>query len=143
MQKVKINSVVKLYTLSLLSNGPKHGYEIIKNLESGMQQSISASHVYPFLKSLEENKFIKCKCVEQRDKKSYELTKNGEEFVEIVLGKLGSIIQTAIQTKLSTCIHCRSKIYEGGHKEIIKRKEQAFCCKHCANAFKEEMLLNV
>ncbi|MFH1770894.1 MAG: PadR family transcriptional regulator [archaeon] len=143
MQKVKVNSVLKLYTLCLLSKGPKHGYELIKELESKMDQSISASHVYPFLKSLEENKFIACKHVDKRDKKSYDLTKNGEEFIDLVFEKLGSVVDAAIQNKLTTCVHCRHKIYGEFHKEKIKSTTHAFCCKHCADAFKEEMLLNV
>lgn len=143
MQKVKINSVLKLYTLCLLSNGPKHGYELIKELENKMDQSISASHVYPFLKTLEENKFIAYKSVDKRDKKSYDLTKSGEEFIELVFEKLGGVVDVAIQNKLSTCIHCRCKIYGKSHKERIKNTKHTFCCKHCADAFKEEMLLNV
>ncbi|NQU98330.1 PadR family transcriptional regulator [Candidatus Woesearchaeota archaeon] len=143
MQKLKINSIVKLHTLCLLSKGPKHGYEIIKELENTMDQSISASHVYPFLKSLEKNKFIACKIVEERDKKRYDLTKNGQQFVNLVLENLGSIIESVIEKRLSTCTHCRCKVYNSGHKETIKNHKRIFCCEHCADAFKEKMLLNV
>ncbi|MBC8500492.1 MAG: PadR family transcriptional regulator [DPANN group archaeon] len=141
MPKVKINSVVKLYTLCLLNNGPKHGYEIIKELENKMNRSISASHVYPFLKSLEDNKFIACKSVEQRDKKRYYLTKNGENFVEVVFSKLDGVIDTVIEKRISTCSHCPCKIYNGGHSEIIGNEDKVFCCSHCAEAFKEKLLL--
>ncbi|MBU1854879.1 MAG: PadR family transcriptional regulator, partial [Nanoarchaeota archaeon] len=133
---------VKLHTLCLLNQGPKHGYEIIKELENNLDQHISASHVYPFLKSLEENKFISCKTIEERDKKKYNLTKNGETFIGLVFENISTIIDSAIQKKLSICTNCRCKVYEGGYKEIIKNYEKVFCCKHCADAFKEEMLLN-
>jgi DNA-binding PadR family transcriptional regulator len=140
MTKVKINSVVKLYTLCLLNNGPKHGYEIIKELETRMNRSISASHVYPFLKDLEDNKVISCKEVEQREKKRYKLTKNGEHFLEIVFSNLEGLIDSAIQRRLTTCAHCKCKLYSSGHKESIDNKEQVFCCSHCAKAFKEQLL---
>ena len=136
MQKLKINSVVKLYTLSLLNNGPKHGYEIIKELESSMSRNISASHVYPFLKSLEDSKLIECGAVQERDKKKYRLTKNGEEFVETIFSKLGGVIDSVIDKKLTTCTHCQCRIYDGGYVEMLKGQESTFCCPHCAEAYK-------
>lgn len=141
MSHIKINSVVKLYTLCLLNNGPKHGYEIIKELETRMDRNISASHIYPFLKSLQDNEFICCKEIEEREKKRYCLTKSGEEFIEIVFNKLGSLINTVIEKRLTACPHCDCKIYEGGFIDIIKNKEQTFCCQHCAQAHKEKTVI--
>lgn len=141
MPSVKINSMVKLQALCLLSNGPRHGYEIIKELEISMRRRISSSHVYPFLKDLEENNIISCEKVDKRDKKSYVLTKNGQEFVEIVFSKLGNVIESVIQRKLSTCNHCNCKVYETVHSEIINDDEYSFCCMHCAKAFKQSIIL--
>ena len=130
MTKVKINSVVKLYTLCLLNNGPKHGYEIIKELESKMNRSISASHVYPFLKSLEDNKVIACKEVEQREKKKYYLTKGGQNFLEVVFSNLDGLIDSVIERRISTCTNCNCKVYSKSEKE--------YCCEHCKKAHKEQ-----
>jgi len=141
MAAVKINSMVKLYTLCLLNKGPKHGYEIIKELESKMSRSISASHIYPFLKSLENNKCITCKTIEKRDKKSYSLTKNGQELVEIVFDRLGDVINSVVERKLTACPHCNCKVYEGGYVELTGEGENIFCCKHCAKAHKDQELL--
>ena len=142
MPKIKINSVVKLYTLSLLNNGPKHGYEIIKKLETSMSRNISASHVYPFLKSLEDSNFIECKIIGERDKKRYYLTKNGKEFVEVVFSNLGGLIDSFVQHKVETCEHCNCKVYDGNYTDIIENQRKSFCCKHCAKAYKENVLLN-
>ncbi|MFC2134742.1 PadR family transcriptional regulator [Bacteroidota bacterium] len=141
MAKIKINSVVKLYTLCLLNNGPKHGYEIIKELENNMSRTISASHVYPFLKSLQDNEFIECKNIEQREKKKYHLTDNGKDFVEVVFSKLSGLIDSVIEKRISNCTHCDCKIFDSSHIEILNGEEKSFCCSHCAQAYKEKMLL--
>ena len=33
MAEIKINNMVKFYTLCLLASGPKHGYDLIKDLD--------------------------------------------------------------------------------------------------------------
>ena len=78
MEELKITNLVKFYTLLLLNQGPKHGYELIKNLEQLFGKEISAAHVYPFLRKLEKNKLIAHKKVEKREKKKYlkELSNN-------------------------------------------------------------------
>lgn len=141
MAKIKVNSVVKLYTLCLLNNGPKHGYEIIKELENRMSRTISASHVYPFLKSLQANDVIACKEVEKRDRKKYSLTKNGEEFVKVVFDKLGGLMDAVIDKRISSCKHCECKVYDGSYNEIIDNEKTNFCCVHCASAFKKNLIL--
>ena len=141
MSELKINSLVKLHTLSLLNDGPKHGYELIKELEDRTNQSISASHVYPFLKSLEEKNFIQCESVNKRDRKTYGLTEDGKEFVELTMNKLNSIITSIIENKLSTCTHCNRKVHGDSHIEIINGTEKSFCCQHCARDFKARLIL--
>jgi DNA-binding PadR family transcriptional regulator len=136
MESIKVNSVLKLYTLCLLNNGPKHGYEIMKELETSMDKKISASHIYPFLKTLEKKEVISCKCVEQREKKKYELTEGGKDFIDNIFGKLNGMMETLLENKITTCPHCNCKIYESGHVETINNEENTFCCPHCANAYK-------
>ena len=79
--QVKIGSLVKFYTILLLSEEPKHGYDLMKELEETLGRKISTSQVYPFLKLLEKNRLIKIEEIGEREKKIYQLTKNGKKFV--------------------------------------------------------------
>ncbi|MAG38492.1 hypothetical protein CMO90_00210 [Candidatus Woesearchaeota archaeon] len=133
MNSVKINSIVKLNTLCLLSKSPRHGYEIIKELENNLKRNISTSHVYPFLKSLENNNLVSCRLLEQREKKQYELTNQGKEFMNLVLEQLEQIVHSVIEKKISSCKNCDCKVYEKGYS----KDENIFCCKHCASAHKK------
>ena len=137
MGNIKITNLIKLYTILLLSKKPMHGYELIKELELCLLQKISASHVYPFLKILNQNKLITLKDSGKRDKKQYTLTNEGKSFANEMIDKFNIILDASIQKKVKKCAHCDCKIYEGGHKENIKRKAMHFCCIHCANSFKK------
>lgn len=71
-----------LATLSLLEDGPKHGYEIMKDLEDrshGLYRP-SAGSVYPILQQLLDQELASAK-EEEGGKKVYELTKKGKETV--------------------------------------------------------------
>jgi DNA-binding PadR family transcriptional regulator len=68
---------VRLAILSLLSEGPKHGYQLMKEMEerSGGLYRASAGSVYPTLQQLEDEGLI---LAEQRDgKRVYSLTDAG------------------------------------------------------------------
>ena len=58
MVEVKVTNMVKFCTLYLLASGPKHGYDLMKELEEKLGRSISASNVYPFLDTLTKNRLI-------------------------------------------------------------------------------------
>ena len=133
---VKVTNLVKLYIVLLLKEGPKHGYELIKELEEHLERRISASQIYPFLNELKKNKFIKVKEREERDKKVYYLTAPGKKFVKNILVRFGDLIDIAVTPKLTKCAHCGCEVYKGGHKETIEKKRLIFCCKHCAASFK-------
>ncbi len=137
MGGVKINNMVKLYALCLLATGPKHGYELMKELESKLGRSISASNVYPFLDVLIKNKLIKIEKTGNRDKKVYHLTPEGKKFTKQMFSRFGDLINLAIELKLTVCSHCSCKVYEGGYTEKIKGKELKFCCMHCASSYKK------
>ena len=137
MADVKINNMVKLYTLCLLATGPKHGYEIMKELESKLGRSISASNVYPFLEMLTKNKVIEIKKIGNRDKKVYYLTPEGKKFTKQMFSRFGDLISIAIEPRLTVCAHCSCKVYEGGYTERIKGRELKFCCMHCASSYKK------
>ena len=131
---MKVTNLIKLYTLLLLSKKPMHGYELIKELEACSFQKISASHVYPFLKTLKQNKLIKLENSGKRDKKQYGLTNDGKKFAEEMMKKFNIMIDAAVQKKVKECAHCGCKVYEGGFKKKINGKEKHFCCIHCAKS---------
>jgi DNA-binding PadR family transcriptional regulator len=78
---------VRLALLSLLEDGPAHGYELMKRLEerSGGMYQASAGTVYPVLQQLEDEDLVRAH--EQDGKNVYELTDAGRD--ELRLNKEG------------------------------------------------------
>jgi DNA-binding PadR family transcriptional regulator len=139
MTEIKVSNLVKFYALCLLYEKPKHGYDIIKEASSKMNKTVSAGQIYPFLKKLEEQGYIKSKERSERDKKVYTMTSNGKTFAKKMINRFGDLIDIAIEPRLTVCAHCGCEIYKGGHKEKIKNKELGFCCCHCAKSYKTEV----
>ena len=54
LSMVKIQNFSRMYALMLLAASPRHGYELIKELEHSLGKKISAAEVYPFLKELKK-----------------------------------------------------------------------------------------
>jgi DNA-binding PadR family transcriptional regulator len=73
---------LKLVILQLLEEKPRHGYDIIRELEerSGGSYSPSPGTVYPTLSFLEEMDFAKA-TVEESGKKIYEITDAGRKHL--------------------------------------------------------------
>ena len=134
---VKVNSLIKLHILISLNSGQKHGYELIKELESKLSKKISASHIYPFLKELKKASYV----VYQKHKreKIYKLTPPGKKFVHATLLKFHEIIQESIKEKIKKCTHCGCEIYNNKYSERINNKNLVFCCSHCAKSYKEHL----
>jgi len=135
MAKVKITNMLKFYTISLLATGPKHGYDLMKELENKLGRKVSASNIYPFLNLLMRNKLIKFHKIGKRDKKVYYLTAEGKKFMREMFDKFGDLIHLSIEPKIATC-PCGCRIYSGGHIKKIRGKTMKFCCSHCAKVFK-------
>ncbi len=74
---------VRLALLSLLQDGPAHGYELMKRLEdrSGYLYRASAGTVYPVLQQLEDDGLVGAQ--EQEGKKVYSLTDAGREELKL------------------------------------------------------------
>jgi DNA-binding PadR family transcriptional regulator len=72
----------RLAILSLIKEGPKHGYQLIKELEerSGGLYRASAGTVYPTLQQLEDEKLLRSQ--EQDGRKLYTLTEEGLQELE-------------------------------------------------------------
>jgi len=131
---IKITNMVKFYTILLLAENEKHGYEIIKEISSRTGKNVSPGQIYPFLKLLEDHGYIKSGKPKKRDKKGYKLTKEGRKFVDRMLGRFGDLIRLAVEPHIEECAHCGCKVYDCGYKKKIKNRELNFCCKFCASA---------
>jgi len=72
---------VRLAVLSLISEGPKHGYQLMKDLASrlGPLYRASSGTVYPVLKQLEKEGLIASRLEEGRN--MYRLTKTGTKLL--------------------------------------------------------------
>ncbi len=135
--KLRINTVTKMFILMLLYDGAKHGYEIIKRLSEILPFKVNPEQVYPFLHMLHEKGLAKVVKVLERDKKVYELTDEGKESVEMLLERFSNLLEIAISPKVNVCAGCGVKIFGDGYVEVIDGKELHFCCKHCAENYKE------
>jgi DNA-binding PadR family transcriptional regulator len=73
---------LRLALLSLLKDGPKHGYELMKTLEarSGGTYKASAGAVYPTLQQLEDEGLVTS--VQQEGKRVYQITDAGTQELE-------------------------------------------------------------
>lgn len=130
---------VRIALLSLLDEGPAHGYELMKELEarSGGMYKASAGTIYPALQQLEDEELVTVQA--ENGKKVYSLTDAGRDLLEAeadtvgriwrraetweewgvfvgpemteVLGPLGGLAKTAMK------VMARS----GGDREVIRR----------------------
>ncbi len=136
-----ITNLTKFYMLVLLSETPRHGYEIMEELEKKLGKKPSPGQIYPLLKKLEESGLMTHKVVKMGDrkKKVYTLTSEGRKTTSRILGRFSDIVSIILEPKLTKCAHCGCKVYEGGHKERMDGKMLMFCCVHCANSYKRHL----
>ena len=145
MPNTEINEIVsdfsRVYILTVLYDGPAHGYEIISKFKKTIGKDISPSLVYPFLKQLEQKKLVEhtLKPVGAKKRKIFELTPEGKDFAQQLFKRFSELISVALEPSLEVCAHCGCKVYEGGHTEKIKGQELKFCCCHCAASYKQSL----
>ncbi|MBI2133828.1 PadR family transcriptional regulator [Candidatus Woesearchaeota archaeon] len=132
---MQINSLINFYTLLLLKDRPKHGYEIIKDLREKLERKVSPSQVYPFLTLLSEKGIISAGNTGKRDKKTYRMTKKGKEFAKKMLTMFGNIAYESLFHGITSCAHCGCKVYGRGFKQRFGSKAFSFCCRYCAASF--------
>jgi len=130
----------RFYILTILYEGPAHGYSILSRFKRRVGKEVSPSLVYPFLQQLEEKGLVNhtTKPVGEKEKKVFELTNEGREVCTRLFKRFANLIYIALQPSLEICAHCGCKVYEGGYREVIDGKETTFCCVHCARSYKEE-----
>src|SRR5258708_10581372 len=73
---------IRLAILSLLSEGPKHGYQLMKEMKerSGGMYRASAGSVYPTLQQLEDEGLVRAEM--QNGRRVYQLTDEGRKELE-------------------------------------------------------------
>jgi PadR family transcriptional regulator PadR len=138
-----ISDFSRFYILTILYEGPTHGYSIISKFRKRIGKEISPSLVYPFLKQLEQKGLVNhtVKPIGEKERKVFELTVEGRELCTRLFKRFANLISIAIEPSLEVCAHCGCKVYEGSYHEAIDGKETAFCCKHCGNSYKQERKL--
>ena len=129
----------RFYILTILYEGPAHGYSIISRFKKRVNKEISPSLVYPFLQQLEDKGYVKhtTQKIGEKERKIFELTEDGKLLCTILFKRFADLVSIAIEPSLYVCAHCGCKVYEGGYREVIEGKETTFCCMHCANSYKE------
>jgi DNA-binding PadR family transcriptional regulator len=134
-----ISDFSRFYILTILYEGPAHGYGIISRFKKRVKKDVSPSLVYPFLQQLEEKGLVKhtINAVGQKERKIFELTEPGRELCTELFRRFAELVAIAIEPSLYVCAHCGCKVYEGGYREVLDGRETAFCCIHCANSFNE------
>jgi len=134
-----ISDFSRFYILTILYEGPAHGYQILSQFKKRVKKEVSPSLVYPFLQQLEEKGLVKhiVKLVGEKEKKVFELTEKGRELCTVLFRRFAELVSIAIEPSLYVCAHCGCKVYEGAYREFIDGKETAFCCMHCARSYKE------
>ncbi len=73
---------VKLLILTVLRDGPKHGYEIMRAIEQRTESAYtpSAGTIYPTLQMLEDMGYVKAQ--EANERKVYEITDAGRVYLD-------------------------------------------------------------
>lgn len=134
-----VSDFSRFYILTLLYEGPAHGYSIISRFKKRVKKEVSPSLVYPFLQQLEEKGFVThtIQPIGEKERKIFELTQEGKTLCSCLFKRFAELVSIAIEPSLDVCAHCGCKVYEGSYREVINDKVMAFCCIHCAHAYKE------
>ncbi len=135
-----ISDFSQFYIFLLLSEAAVHGYGLIKSFKKRTGRTLSAGTLYPFLQKLQQKGLISQSdmSVGRRPKLVYTLTERGSKFTEGLFRRFAAMTASAIEPNLETCASCGVRVYEGGHHEEINGQTMAFCCSHCAAAFKHQ-----
>jgi len=136
-----VSDFARFYILTILYEGPTHGYSIIRKFQNRVGKKISPGFVYPFLQKLEDRGVITytTEMVGEKERKIHALTREGQQLCTKLFKRFAGIVSTAIEPSLNICAHCGCKVYEGGHIEVINDVETSFCCVHCARSYEQEI----
>ncbi len=136
MNKIRVDNLAKLSVLVHLQQGPRHGYELIKETRRTTGKTISPGTIYPFLRLLAKESLVSVGRPGEREKTDYRLTPKGRRLVSDLLEQFGALVAAAIQPRLTSCAHCGAKVYAGAFTKNVKGKTLSFCCRYCAADYK-------
>jgi len=128
----------RFYILLLLYEGEKHGYQIMSDIEQRLGQRASPSLVYPFLRELEGQGFVRSKEIRvgQKSRTDYSLTAPGRSLCNRLFKQFTTIVSSAIEPSMEVCTNCGCTVYKDAYSEVVQGKKLRFCCRHCAAAYK-------
>ncbi len=129
------------YVLLMLNEKPLHGYGLMKGFQSRTGKKLSPGTLYPFLQELEGKELVtqKQEDIGKKRKIVYSLTKKGKHFSDRLFKRFAAITASALGSRLEVCACCGARVYEGSHHEEVDGIDLAFCCVHCAKAFKQSL----
>src|SRR5208283_3217090 len=93
-----ISDFSRFYILTILYEGPSHGYSIISRFRKRVKKEVSPSLVYPFLQQLEEKGLVKhtIKPVGEKERKIFELTQAGRELCTDLFKRFAKLVAVAM-----------------------------------------------
>ncbi|WP_265444978.1 PadR family transcriptional regulator [Flexivirga meconopsidis] len=110
MSPVFAHGQLRLYLLALLAEGPRHGYEIMRDLEQRFNglYTPSAGTVYPRLAKLEEDGLVRRS--DDGRKATYTLTDAGRGEIDSRQGDLGDLEQDLDRSVAQLAEEVRSRV---------------------------------
>lgn len=93
--KNALKNIKQIGLICVLSKEPMHGYELMKELEKRMGKKINPSFIYPSLKKLEKEGYIKSRVRKEgkRKIKNYIITNKGKTLCKDVKNQLKDILK--------------------------------------------------
>ncbi len=79
-----VKSFLDLFVLSLLNDGAKHGYELMRELKARTGTRIGAGTLYPLLYELEERQLVSAEWMSptRRSRRVYKISEKGSKYME-------------------------------------------------------------
>ena len=109
--------LLKYFMLKLISERKHSGYELIKEIEKHSGSKPSTGTVYPLLKSMQSEGWIKG--IDQDDKTYYEITKSGKEK----LNEYNTIKKDYITKMHESVSILNETFHQEGHLMYIEQME--------------------
>lgn len=92
-----VKSFLDLFVLSLLNDGGKHGYEIMRELKIKTGAHIGAGTLYPLLYALEERRLVAGEWMSptRRSRRVYKITDQGEKYRDLSFKGLDRLLRAS------------------------------------------------
>ena len=114
---------MKYVILKILRDKPRHGYEVMKELEDRMHGCYSPSPgtVYPTLQWLEDEELVRSR--EENGKKVYEITDAGRKFleehkdvVEDIFDRVAETVEEALGGSMADVNHAAARLMKAVYR---------------------------